>query len=432
MSKNGQVFIEREVYPQLLAWLREPEILALTGPRQSGKTTLLRALASYLEEEEGEKVVFIDFEDTNQLENFLLAPEKFIELHIREREKVYFLFDEFRYVEDGGKILKLLHDRFSQVKFIITGSSSLQIREIASFLVGRAVFFHLFPLSFGEFLSFKDRAIFSLWQDYHQLFWQFLKGERVVHLDEEKVLFQKQLEALFEEYLIFGGYPAVVLSDPEKKRARLYSLVETYIEKDIIKYLKIGNFLAFKTFVRVLAAQVGDLVNFSSLATDTKLNFREVKKFLSVLEQTFVAELIYPYHHNRISELKKMPKVYFYDLGLRNALLDDFRSLLSRSERGSLVENFVFQNLSYCSWNIPRSFWRTKQGAEVDFVLRLEGRVIPIEVKYQSLSKPQVPRSLLSFMRRNKIRRGVVLTRDYLDLVAVAKGRILFLPVYFV
>jgi hypothetical protein len=421
-------FIERELYPQILDWLEEREIVAIAGPRQAGKTTLLLKIKERLRDQ---NTVLLNFEDSEILKSFSRSPREFIELYAKKGERSYFLLDEFQYVKDAGKILKLLFDQYPEIKFIITGSSSLKIRQIASFLVGRVVFFSLYPLSFAEYLSYKDETLYQLWLKFNQALKDFLAGNRVEPLPT--LLLEGQLSKALEGYLIFGGYPAVVTSAVSKKEERLKSLVETYIEKDIVKFLQIGNYLEFRDFTGLLASRIGNLINYSSLGRDAALSYREVKKFLGALEKTFVVQRVAPYFTNKTSEIRKSPKVYFVDLGLRNSLIDDFRSLALRPDRGALVENFVFQNLLYRRETGKLNFWRTRQGAEVDFVLKSCGELIPIEVKYRSFANPKLSRSFKNFLKRHsEATRGVVLTKDFSDLLQLGETRILFLPVCFV
>lgn len=428
MSKESNTdFIERELYPQILDWLKEREIVAVAGPRQAGKTTLLLRLKEHLQ---NQNAVLLNFEDSEILKSFSRSPREFIELYAKKGEKSYFLLDEFQYVKNAGKILKLLFDEYPKIKFIITGSSSLKIRQIASFLVGRVVFFYLYPLSFAEYLSYKDGALYQLWLKFNQAFKSFL-GEKPESLPT--LLFEDRLLKSLENYITFGGYPAIVTSDPDKKGGRLQGLVETYIEKDIIKFLQIGNYLEFRDFTGLLASRIGNLVNYSSLGRDAALSYREVKKFLGALEKTFVVRRVAPYFTNKASEIRKAPKVYFVDSGLRNCLTDDFRDLAPRPDKGALAENFVFQNLLYRRETEKLNFWRTRQGAEVDFILKSRGELIPIEVKYQNFSGPKLSRSFKNFLKLHpELTKGVVLTKDFVGTSQFGETHILFLPIYFV
>lgn len=421
------LFIERSLYGDIFPWFAEPEILAISGPRQSGKTTLLKKIEEDLSEK-NQSVVFANFENSSVLEDFQNAPIEFIKFHLQEK-KTFFLFDEFQHVEMGGKILKLLFDTFPTAKFIISGSSSLKIKEIASFLVGRVIFFRLYPLSFSEIISYKDKKLFSFWQKYNTEIEKLLKG-RSFSLPYS--IFQQEFEKIFSDYLIYGGYPRVVISNKEKRVKRLQSLVETYIEKDIIRHLRVGNFLEFKHLARIFSLQIGNIVNYNSLSRETKLNFREIKKFSSILSETFVLDFVSPFFRNKASELKKNPKAYFLDLGLRNTLVSDFRDLTLRPDLGFLVENFVYTQLRQCLPNGKISFWRTKSQAEVDFVLELEGELIPLEVKYREMDRPEIDRSFTNFLNLYQPRRGVILNKNYSGTCKRGNSQIVFLPLYLI
>jgi uncharacterized protein len=427
IKKSNANLVKRTIYPQIINWLSEKEVIAVNGPRRSGKTTLLLKLQEKLKQEK-KKTVFVNFEDTDNLEAFLKAPKEFVYLNLSSSGKTYFLFDEFQYVKGGGKLLKLVFDTYPQAKFVITGSSSLKIRNIASFLVGRVVFFELYPFSFLEFLSFFDSKLVKLGTEFGKQIENFFQGKKV---NFPKLAFASELEKLFLKYLLYGGYPGIVVSEKSKKKLRLDSLIETYVEKDIIKYLKIGNFLEFKKFVRVLAVQVGNIINYSSLAQDTGLSFREIKSFLAVLEQTFVVKTVSPWFTNKITEIRKSPKLYFLDLGLRNALLKDFRSIPLRENKGALAENFVFQNLFYLQKIKNLNFWRTKTKAEVDFILNWQGKPMPVEVKYSQFNKAKLSRSLKSFIAKYKPEKGIVFNKNFTGVLKKDKTQILFLPIYF-
>ena len=423
-------FVQRTIFPDILTWLDEREIIVITGARQTGKTTLLNKLKERLS---GKPVVYINFEYSSQLENFTRSPIDFVSLQLAESGVTYFLFDEFQYVDNAGKMLKLLFDHFSErAKFIVTGSSSLEIREIAGFLVGRAVFFELYPFSFAEFLSARDARLYRLWREKHGELASFLSHPEQ-RPPEPTWIFQDEMESLFQEYVIYGGYPAVALSRSELKEKRLESLMDTYVEKDVVNFLRVGNALAFKKLVRLLALQIGNLLKFSSLQGDAGLSYREVQRFVGLMENTFIIKLLRPYALNPVSEIKKSPKVYFVDTGLRNSLVSDFRPLEMRPDKGAVVENFVFNQLFPGRRKDAVRFWRTKQGAEVDFILALpEREMTPVEVKFQTLTRPTAPSSLVSFIKKYQPQKAVVLNRNLFATKRIQSTEILFFPLFFV
>lgn len=162
MSNNSNVnIVEREVFSRILPWIKEKEIIALNEPRQSGKTTILNKIKEILPSDD---IVYISFENNQNLASFITAPNDYISAYCQRKNKVYFLFDEFQYVKNGGKILKELYDTFPQAKFIITGSVSLAIREIAGALVGRIIYLDLYPFSFGESLLLQKGPLYNYWK----------------------------------------------------------------------------------------------------------------------------------------------------------------------------------------------------------------------------------------------------------------------------
>ncbi len=422
-------FVPRTIFPEILAWLDEREIIIITGARQTGKTTILHKLKERLV---GERVIYVNFEYASQLENFTRDPIDFVSLQLAESGVTYFLFDEFQYAEAAGKSLKLLFDRFSgRAKFIVTGSSSLEIKEIASFLVGRAVFFELYPFSFSEFLSARDAKLHRLWSLKHEELSAFLHHPETRPFKPDWI-FQDAIAKQFEEYAIYGGYPAVALSKVPLREKRLESLTDAYVEKDVVNFLRIGNALEFKKLARMLALQIGNLLNFSSLQTDIGLSYREVRRFIGLLENTFIVKLLLPYAANPTTEIKKSPKVYLVDTGLRNSLVSDFRPLEMRPDKGAVIENVVFNQLQVDHRNESLRFWRTKQGAEVDFILTTSGlEMIPIEVKFQRLSQPSPPSGLLRYIKKYHPQKAIVLNRNLIALKKIQSTEVLFFPIFF-
>jgi len=179
-----------------------------------------------------------------------------------------------------------------------------------------------------------------------------------------------------------------------------------------------------------LATQIGNLVNYTELSNASDLEFQNLKKHLNILEQTYIISLIRPYFANKRTELTKNPKAYFLDTGLRNLVIDNFNKFSLREDTRALVENFVFRTLQQKYAGVSGVyFWRTKSKAEVDFVLKKEEEIIPIEVKYSL--RPTVGKSLHSFIKKFSPRKGLVLTKDYSKEIKIDKTRIIFIPVFY-
>ncbi len=406
-------FIRREKEGEILRWLDEKEIIAIRGPRQSGKTTLLFRLMKILEKKRINKkrIHFITLEDDFEKDKFEKDPNAYIKYYVADdKERHFFLIDEVQYVKKAGKILKLVYDSFHNIKIIITGSSTLDINEIGSYLVGRVILFELYPFSFEEFLSAKDVKA----NEYYK------KNKFSIELnDTPKTLFIDTLNNYLKEYLTYGGYPRVVLeTDKEKKKTLLKNIFLTYIEKDIAKIYGTKYNQKIGDLVKYLAATNGSIINYNDICNTTGLYYTELKEILTILENTYVIKRILPFHKNLITEIKKNPKIYFVDLGLRNFIYGRFDH--SDDELGKLLENFVMNNFMEKSLN----YWRTTAKAEVDFILEKE---IPIEVKI----KPKITRSLRSFINEYKPKKAILVNMNITNKVTIEKTKIFMIPAAF-
>lgn len=424
---------EEKLYPRsilsnLVKWLDRREAYVIKGPRQSGKTTVLKILSKELIKKK-RNVVFLNFEDPDILEAFERSPKEYIKSFLTKESRYYFLMDEYHYVKDPGKKLKLLYDTFENAKFIVTGSSSLELGgAMARFLVGRVFFFELFPFNFYEFLVAKNSRLAKIYEEKNKRIKEFLLNGKAFGIKED--IFLKEFAPFLNEYLIFGGYPAVIKSrDYETKRVILKNIYDTYISKDVVEFLKISDAFKYRTIVRTLGALVGNLVNYNEICSTCQSYYKEVKRIISILFETYIVNLIQPFYKNPITELKKIPKIYFFDLGLRNYVLDNFNPVEKRIDVGAIVENFAFLSLKNMFPGQTINYWRTIAKAEVDFVLRLNDKIIPVEVKYQTLKKPKISRSFRSFIESYKPDRALVITKDFFGKIKVNKTTILFVPV---
>ena len=431
-------YFSRILLENLKKWIERREIFAIKGPRQSGKTTLLKMLQDWLIKErriEAENIIFITFEDRDILEKFSLDPKAYIKSFIGERknERFYFLLDEFHYLKNGGQILKLLYDIFENIKFIITSSSSLElVGKTAKFLVGRVFSFELWQLNFEEFIKVKSSQLFNVYKEKSELVKNFILEGRDFSLPE-KDIFGKDFQRLFEEYVIWGGYPEVIKTNEEEtKTIILKNIYDTYITRDIIELLKITDYSRFKTLLSLLASQIGNLINYNNLAKDTQTYFKEIKRYLSILEETYIISILKPFFTNKISELKKNPKVYFIDMGLRNYILGNFQGLLFRPDLGQIVENLIFSQLRFNQKDYySLKYWRTLGKAEVDFILERKREIIPVEVKYSSFNFPKISKGFRSFVSAYTPKSAVILTKNFWGELKINSTLIKFIPVWY-
>ncbi|MCK4614074.1 MAG: ATP-binding protein [Thermoplasmata archaeon] len=376
------MYVSREIETAINKWLDEREIIAIIGPRQSGKTTLLHHIRDQLIDESSydrDHIIYVSFDDEIERLKFEKNSKDYIEGKLIDNTHHLFLLDEVQYLEKAGLRLKVIFDKYhDRIKFIITGSSSLDIRNISGALVGRIILFYLYPFSFPEFLSAKDTKMYRYYQKNKFQFDQKYPARELVYLDE--------LNSLLKEYITFGGFPRIVLlDDMEKKEFLLRQLVTMYIEKDILKLYGQGFRNDALKILQYLAFHCGKLLNFENISSHLKIDIRRVNEVINILENTFLIKRIRPYYKNLTTELRKRPKIFFIDSGIRNVLAEDF---VFSKEKGFLFENFVFSQLN--RFEKPLKYWRTTSKAEVDFIH--DG--IPVEVKIT----PKITRSLKSYL----------------------------------
>ncbi|ODS36688.1 MAG: hypothetical protein A7316_09925 [Candidatus Altiarchaeales archaeon WOR_SM1_86-2] len=433
-------YLDREITTKLKKWIDRREIYAIKGPRQCGKTTLLYILKDYLVHEKGvdeDRIIFLNCEDYEVLEKFNKNSKEFISSYITGRDINYFFLDEFQYVEDGGRKLKILYDTYENAKFIITGSSSLELTgKTSKFLVGRVFEFNLYPFSFKEFLNAKDKRLARIHNERNEKFKNLIFNSINPGIDEE--IFTGDFKNLFAEYVTYGGYPEVIKTDDkETKKEILKNIYNTYVTRDVIELLKIRDVFKFRKIVSVLSSQLGGIANYNELSSVCESYYKELMEILDVLEETFIIKRVTPFYRNLKTELKKNPKVYFVDSGLRNYTINNFAPVDERTDKGEIIENFVLNQLNQLLSLSPEyefriNYWRTLGKAEVDFILNFQKKIIPVEVKYKKFQKPEVTRSFRSFLSSYQPDNAVLLTKNYSGKMNVNGINISFIPVWYV
>lgn len=406
--------IKRSLFEELKLHLSKKEISFIIGPRQAGKTTLMLLLKAYLEEKKDARVVFLNL-DIERDKQFFVSQDTFvkkIQLEIG-KQKGYVFVDEIQRKEDAGIFLKGIYDMNLPYKFIVSGSGSVELKEkIHESLVGRKGIFNLNTLSFEEFVNFKTDY------KYEKKLFDFFKIDK------------KKRQELLEEYLNFGGYPRLVLEEKlEDKLKVINEIYQSYLEKDISYLLGIRKTETFGNLIKLMASQIGNLVNVSELSSTLGISTKTIKDYLWYLQKTFILERITPYFKNLRKEITRTPIFYFYDLGLRNYTLGEFRNMRD-FEKGIIFENFVFNILkektNYTSAKI--NFWRTKDGAEVDFIINLEREVIPVEVKYKEFKKPEITKSLRSFISKYHPVKVFIVNLGFNKRIILNKTKVIFIP----
>lgn len=388
--KTKALYIPRSLEKAIKRYIPLPEILAIVGPRRSGKTTFLGRLGSSLPH-----CVYITFENQVTLDLFDLDIDTFAARYLVPNH--HLIIDEFQHAKRGGKNLKYLFDTYPNKKIFVSGSSSpdLTIRALR-FLTGRALVFTLLPFSFSEFLTTKPPKPTN-----------------------------HELEQYFVEYVTFGGYPEVVLQqDATIKKTLLQNIYSLFFTREVKDLTALSDDYKMKHLLKALSVSAGSLIEYRELMQVSGFDFRTLKRYLNFLDKTFIAFPVFPYFRNRRTELVKNPKLYFYDLGLRNSIIDNFLPFDARPDKGVLVENFLATHLR--SRNNDLHFWRTKNKAEVDFVVESGGTLSAYEAK--AGIENHVPVSLTNFIEKYTPANAHVVNRKKGTNKTVGKTIVSFVP----
>lgn len=408
--------IKRALFGELKKHLSQKEISFIVGPRQAGKTTLMLALKEDLEQR-GKKTVFLNL-DIEADKQFFVSQAgliRKIELEIGKDGGTVFI-DEIQRKENAGVFLKGLYDMNLPYKFVVSGSGSVELKEkVHESLVGRKRVFELPTLTFPEFVNFKTNY------KYEDRLSNFFPVE------------EEQTKKFLEEYLNFGGYPRVVLAETLNEKQKIMDeIYQSYLQRDISYLLKIRKTEAFDNLVKLTASQVGNLTNFSKASSTLGISAKTLRDYLWYLQKTFILRRTNPYFRNIRKEITKSPVFYFYDLGLRNYALGRLGNIQQPADAGFLFQNFILnilhEKIRYQSAKI--GFWRTKDKAEVDFVVDFGEDQLPIEVKYKKLKKLEIPRSLKSFITRYQPQRALIVNLELEKEIRLGGTVVRSLPFY--
>lgn len=331
---NIMLIFKRTIEDIILKSIFKGKMVAILGPRQSGKTTLAKKLI----ETYGTDGAYWDCQLAEVRKHFVVGkPEELLPLV--EGKKIV-VFDEAQTIQDIGTILKVFHDTYPGTQIIATGSSSFDLsNKIKEPMTGRIFEFILFPLSLTEIKESRQVALSDLY-----------------------------------EYMLYGTYPAVVAATSvEEKKIILKNIATQYLYKDVFVFEAIRNPRVFEDLVKLLALQIGSLVSLNEMATQLGISRSVVQKYLRLLEQSFIIKILHSFSNNPRTELKKAFKVIFLDIGVRNAIVDINTPLATRKDAGFIFENyFISERIKEGSNNFvfpPEiMFWRTKKGLEVDVI----------------------------------------------------------------
>lgn len=349
--------IERLLYKTIENKLFVGKIIILTGARQVGKTTLLKQL---LRQKEG--VLWLNGDEL-QVQNLFANASADRLLSEFSNSKIVIL-DEAQRIENIGLRLKLIADSDSEVQVIATGSSAFELaNKVNEPLTGRKWEYQMFPLSFGEMVEHHGK------------------------LKEMRMLPRR---------IIYGYYPEVVTNDGNEVEI-LKLLTDAYLYKDILSWESVKHPDKLQTLLRALAYQVGSQVSYNELSQMCSMDSKTVERYINLLEQCYIIFRLPSFSRNLRHELKSSRKIYFYDNGIRNALIADYRAPEVRQDIGALWENFVVaermkSNEYYNRW-VNRYFWRTKQQQEIDYLEESGGELHAYEMKWNPRAKASITKT---------------------------------------
>lgn len=338
--------IQRKLRNHLISKWDSGKVILVTGPRQVGKTTLIHSLCR----EKG-NYLFLNGDDPEDRVLLEDAGEKKLRQIIGDHTGIF--IDEAQRIKNIGILLKIIHDRIDNVSVLASGSSVIGLNEeINEPLTGRKCEFNLFPFS---------------WEEMNQHFG---------YLENQKNL---------SSYLIYGMYPEVI-THPNEKEDILKELSKSYLYKDLLQHKGIRKPELLDKILLALALQVGQEVNYNELANLVRADRSTVEEYISLLEKTYVIFRLLPLSRNIRNEISTSRKIYFYDNGIRNAIIGDFKPLEFRQDIGALWENFMvserIKKLRYDDWSGRYYFWRTYQQQEIDWIEESDSKFNAFEFKW--------------------------------------------------
>jgi uncharacterized protein len=360
--------IDRALYNTINNKLFKGKIILLIGPRQTGKTTLLKMLT----ESRAKEVLWLNG-DENDVRELLTNTNSSMLNKIVGNKKKILVIDEAQRIKNIGLTLKLFIDNFPELQLLVTGSSSLELaNELKEPLTGRKFEYKLYPLSFSEMVN------------------------ETSFLEERRLL---------EYRLIFGSYPEVINSPGDEKEI-LNLLSESYLYRDLFALDKIKKPPLLEKILQALALQLGSEVSFNEIAQLTGSNPITVEKYIDLLEKAYVVFKLPSLNRNLRNEIKKGRKIYFYDNGIRNSIIKNYNLLNLRQDVGALWENFLISERQkrnhYNSNFVNTFFWRTHSQQEIDYIEEREGRLFAYEFKWNPKKKAKFPKSFMKAYPESK------------------------------
>ncbi len=360
-------FLKYYMYQRILQeniekWFFSGKIITVYGPRQVGKTTLIQKI---LEKYSDTHFILSLNADEERVRNAFI-PSSFEELKNTIGNPDILFIDEAQRIKNIGLVLKIIHDNLPDLQIIITGSSTLSLANtISEPLTGRNIEFQLFPLSLQEVSNNAFEASGNI-----------------------------------SQMMLWGSYPDVFQSNIDQKKILLQNLTNQYLYQDILEYGNIKKPHLLKKLLQLLAFQIGSEVSLSELSSTLEIDKKTVEKYLDLLEKSFVIFPITAFSRNLRREISRSKKYFFYDLGVRNMLIENFLDIDIRNDKGGLFENlYILERLKYKRYNNDFGslyFWRTHTNKEIDLIEEKNGKIFATEIKFSNKKNPDCPNDFVN------------------------------------
>lgn len=395
VKKEFSELEKRDIYEEVVKYLKDKQIIAITGLRRTGKTVLMHHLINHLLKEFPKESIFyysFDLFD-DKIENIINNYEETLNLNSK---KAFIFIDEIQKHENWENELKVLYDNFPNFKFFISGSSSLFIqKKTKESLAGRVFTFNLKPLTLKEYLRLKKASIYM----------------------NRLVLYEKEIKSHIKHYMRTGGFPELLHENDEDKIEKYIKelVIDKIVYMDIPKSFKIDEPELLIRILTIISSNPGIIIDYDNLARDLKRNRRTISNYISYLEKAFLIKKMYNYSKNILTSEKKMKRFYPASTSF---------AYLFNAEEGRIIENVAIMNLNL-------NFFSRVGDKEVDFIAIEKNKIKPIEVKYTTNEiKQEDIKGLLNFIEKNNLNEGFVLTRDYNEIKSIKNKKIHFIPLW--
>ncbi len=408
---------KRHIFEKVEKYMKTKQIIALVGLRRVGKTVMMKQIIQDLKISSQNIFYFLFDELITQNPEILQDILDYYLKTVAKEGKKYIFLDEIQKVPYWQDIIKRFYDTRNDIKFIVSGSASLQIKKSKESLAGRIFDFYLPILTFGEFLELNDIKLEKRGMDFKNLKKMY---ESLLHK-------KSSLEHLFLEYILKGAFPEIAKEEDIDIILNYVksAVIEKIIFEDIPVVFEVKRRDILSLLLEYCSKETSNLLDITNLANILDVNYQTLKSYLFYLQNSFLVDIVYNYSKSFSKQLRKLKKVHIAHPSISIALMGHSRKILQINEVVSkYVETIVFQHAKLYSKKV--SFWRTPQKEEIDIILDN----VPIEVKYRNQVKTSEAKTLVKFMQRFKAERGIIVTKDIFKKEKVGSREILYIPAW--